>query len=264
MEEYLNNEFPWADSSKSFLMLDEGITSGIYRISNNLNKKVYIGSSKDILRRWDSHMKTLIKGNHSCRHLQNFFNKHNDIMFTFEILEECDERILFEREQYYLDTLDPFDLNGFNIAKIAGLPNFAVTEKEKLKLSEDRTIGFLQYDVSGKFIKRWDSAKILSLEMKTPRQSFNKACNNRLKTLKGFIWRYDDGKNPEQLSEDFMKKIVLKPQKKIFAYSCEGELIAEFKNSIDCQNKTGFYRKQIKKVCARTNNRYKNLFWVAE
>ena len=197
--EYLDDEFPWPVTSKSFLMLDNGVTSGIYKISNNLNKKIYIGSSKNILARWDSHMKTLNKGNHSCRHLQNFFNKYNDIMFTFEILEECDEKMLFEREQYYLDTISPFNSNGFNMARKAGAPQLAATQTGKLRLSKKRTIGFLQYDLSGKFIKRHNSAKLLGLRLNTPRESFNKACNGRLQTLKGFIWKYDYGNILDQL-----------------------------------------------------------------
>lgn len=245
-------------------MLDRGIRSGVYKISNNLDSKIYIGSSKNIPSRWDSHMKTLNKGVHSCRHLQNFFNENKEIIFKFEVIEKCDEKVLFEREQYYLDTLKPFGSNGFNIAKIAGLPNFAVTEKEKIRCSKNRTIGFLQYDLSGKFIKKHSSARLLAMRFKTPRESFNKACNGRLQTLKGFIWKYDDGNILDQLPQEFMKTIVLKPQKKIQAYSCEGELIAEFKSALDLQKRTGYDRKYIKKVCRRQDNRFKGLFWVLE
>jgi hypothetical protein len=57
---------------------------------------------------------------------------------------------------------------------------------------------------------------------------------------------------------------VLKPQKKIQAYSCEGELIAEFKSALDLQKRTGYDRKHIKKVCRRQDNRSKGLFWILE
>lgn len=132
------------------------------------------------------------------------------------------------------------------------------------KMSESRTIGFLQYDLSGKFIKRHNSAKLLEREFNTPRESFNKASNGRLQTLKGFIWKYDNGDILDQLPKEFMDTIVLKPQKRIFAYSYEGELIAEFKSALDLQNRTGYDRKHIKKVCRREDNRFKGLFWTLE
>ncbi len=36
--------------------------------------------------------------------------------FKFEVLEYCKEEILFQREQYYIDTLDP----EYNILRYAG------------------------------------------------------------------------------------------------------------------------------------------------
>lgn len=83
--------------------------SGVYKFTNLLNNKVYIGSSKDILYRYNEHI--LGKGN--SRVLLNAINKYGIINFTFEILEIYDIKItdtkesfrnyLYEREQYYLD-----------------------------------------------------------------------------------------------------------------------------------------------------------------
>lgn len=139
-----------------------------------------------------------------------------------------------------------------------------LSEEAIQKMSESRTTGFLQYDFSGKLIAIHTSNRALAKLFNTPRESFHKAANGRLQTLKGFIWKYLTENYENQLSEEFMSTIVLKPQKKIFAYSCEGELIAEFKSALDFQNRTGWDRKHIKKVCRRQDNRYKNLFWILE
>lgn len=76
---------------------------GIYKIENKVTKKIYIGSSYDISRRWTDHIYLLNKGIHHSVHLQNSWNKYGSSSFTFEILEECSN--ILEREQYYLNTL---------------------------------------------------------------------------------------------------------------------------------------------------------------
>lgn len=80
---------------------------GVYKILNNINNKFYIGSSIDILNRKRQHFSELEKNRHGNRHLQSSYNKHGKENFEFIILEECDESILMNREQYYIDTFNP-------------------------------------------------------------------------------------------------------------------------------------------------------------
>lgn len=90
---------------------------GVYKILNLVNYKFYIGSSNDIQSRWRSHKNALQNGTHGNLHLQNAWNKYGGENFKFEIIEECDPAIQFEREQFYLNTLNPFDDNGYNIVR---------------------------------------------------------------------------------------------------------------------------------------------------
>ena len=61
--------------------------SGIYKITNLINKKYYIGSSLDIKRRWKEHRRNLIKNKHNNIHLQKSWNKYGENSFLFEIIE---------------------------------------------------------------------------------------------------------------------------------------------------------------------------------
>lgn len=99
--------------------------SGIYKITNLVNGKIYVGSSCNIKRRWDEHKYELSHNTHSNGHLQKAYNKYGKNNFSYEIIEECDENDLLKREQYYLDILKPFTHteNGYNIQKIAGGTN---------------------------------------------------------------------------------------------------------------------------------------------
>lgn len=96
---------------------EEETVSGVYRISVDLSHKIYIGSSRDIKNRWDNHIRTLIQGCHSSSHLQRFYNKHKELSVSIEVLETCHPSELKKREQWYLDTLQPFGENGFNSMK---------------------------------------------------------------------------------------------------------------------------------------------------
>jgi group I intron endonuclease len=76
---------------------------GIYKISCTQDSRVYIGSSKDIKRRWSEHRKDLNKGNHRNHKLQIDWDAYGDESFIFEILEETED--LITREQFYLDKI---------------------------------------------------------------------------------------------------------------------------------------------------------------
>lgn len=90
---------------------------GVYKITNTVNNKFYIGSSKDIENRWKQHIDALVKKEHGNTHLQNAWNKYGSQNFKFEIIEECDPSVQFEREQFYLNELKPFDESGYNIVR---------------------------------------------------------------------------------------------------------------------------------------------------
>lgn len=90
---------------------------GVYKITNVDNGKTYVGSSIDIHYRWSQHKTKLNHDTHGNSYLQRAWNKHGANNFKFEIIEECEPAVQFEREQFYLDTLNPFDNNGYNLVR---------------------------------------------------------------------------------------------------------------------------------------------------
>ncbi len=92
-------------------------TSGIYRIVNTINGKLYIGSAVNLRDRKRCHFKELRHNTHRNSKLQHAWNKYGSDNFTFEIIElVLIPELLTAREQYWIDKLKPF----FNIARIAG------------------------------------------------------------------------------------------------------------------------------------------------
>lgn len=92
------------------------MNSGIYKIRNIKNDKIYVGSAKDFQARWDRHLKSLRKNKHHNIRLQRSFNIHGEKSFIFEIIEVAEyNKDIQKLEQYYIDTLNS-KVNGYNIA----------------------------------------------------------------------------------------------------------------------------------------------------
>lgn len=90
---------------------------GIYKITNLINHKAYIGQSLNIESRWKDHKSRAY--NQQCeeynRPLYASIRKYGLNNFTFEVLEECiDNNDLNEREQYWINYYDTFNA-GYNL-----------------------------------------------------------------------------------------------------------------------------------------------------
>ena len=81
--------------------------SGIYKITNTITGDFYIGSSKDIKRRWESHKwpSTWKKCPNNPMYLD--MQRYSIDKFVFEILEEVEEGSLKEVEQEFIEALKP-------------------------------------------------------------------------------------------------------------------------------------------------------------
>lgn len=112
--------------------------SGIYKIINILDNKIYVGSSIDIEKRLKRHKKDLLSNRHHSAHLQRAWNFYGQSYFSFEILEFCDPSLLLLREQFYLDKYKSYVPElGYNICENAGNTlGRKTTEKTKKILAE--------------------------------------------------------------------------------------------------------------------------------
>lgn len=80
---------------------------GIYKITNIINGKCYIGQSKNIEQRFKEHQyhkQTIVGSEIELYGLENF---------KFEVLEECDEARLDQLEEYYIKKYDSIK-KGYN------------------------------------------------------------------------------------------------------------------------------------------------------
>lgn len=78
---------------------------GIYKITNKITGQSYIGKSTNIERRWCEHKTPKAQGNNK---LHDDMKKYGIDNFVFEVLEECEKSILFDRELYFIRQTNPY------------------------------------------------------------------------------------------------------------------------------------------------------------
>ena len=94
------------------------MNSGIYSIICKIDKKLYVGSTKDFKVRKSVHFATLKSNTHTNRYFQRAFNKYGIENFEFKVIEEVVsiKEKLIEREQYWMDKFESYNPEkGYNL-----------------------------------------------------------------------------------------------------------------------------------------------------
>lgn len=107
------------DEQKKQILLENKGKSGVYRWTNKITAKSYVGSASNLSKRlYFYYSQNLIRseltrGNSA---IYSAILKHGLQNFRLEVIEYCERADTIEREQYYIDLLQP----EYNILKTAG------------------------------------------------------------------------------------------------------------------------------------------------
>ena len=100
---------------------------GVYQIRNRKNGKLYIGSTKNLLGKINSHKFQLKNGLHPHREMQKEFNEIGEEGFSFDVLDRLEPREdvnydyteeLKTLEAMWIEKLQPFGEKGYNRRRI--------------------------------------------------------------------------------------------------------------------------------------------------
>jgi len=115
--------------------------SYVYKITNKINNKIYIGKSNNPfnrLRRHFSIAKTVYDKNHKYQYIHRAITKYGKENFVLEIIETCDsEEIAYEREKYWIAELKS-NIYGYNLNK-GGFGGYTHSEDVIRRISQSKT-----------------------------------------------------------------------------------------------------------------------------
>ena len=148
---------------------------GIYRITNRLNNKFYIGQSIDVEYRIKQHTYEA----YDPQNLAYDSPLHQDIRkygwenFNAEILLECDKSELSQKEQELITA-------ALVLSKelVYNIRNDYISAK------------FAQFGLDGRLIKIWHSTKELREAGFNEIGNITKACRGTIRTSVGYLWRF--------------------------------------------------------------------------
>jgi hypothetical protein len=178
------------------------MSSGVYKIENIVNGRIYIGSSKDLKKRWWKHKSELRLNRHYSKEMQLDYNNFGEKTFLFQILETCKEEDLLNIEQKYLNILNPF----YNLCRYAGSPlGIKFSENHKQIISNalkgiyrpkgknnPRSKAIIQLDINNSFLARFDNARDIERKLNIEHSNIISCCKGRLKSSGGYKWLYED------------------------------------------------------------------------
>lgn len=215
---------------------------GIYKITNRVNGKIYIGQSRNIHARWIGH-KTAATNPNSKKDsvLYNAMRKYGIENFEIEVIEECLPEQLDDREIFYI-------------------------KEYKSCIKDNREIGYnmnfggsgnngygkpvCQYSLDGKYIKTFPSAAEAEREIRGKEgTSITNCCYGRILSWCGYMWRFE-GDTPPQPYKDTREKEVSQ-------YGLDGNFIKTFDSMALAAKEMGCYKTQISQCCRnRTGSCY--------
>lgn len=89
---------------------------GIYKITNKINGKIYVGQSNCIQRRFAQHKSPYEQQRFPNKPLYKAFKKYGIQNFSFEVIEQCSQEQLNIREKFWIKTLHSLcHQHGYNI-----------------------------------------------------------------------------------------------------------------------------------------------------
>jgi len=102
---------------------ETSVEAGVFQIKNNLNNKLFIGSTRNLKTINGTKFMLRTNGFTTSKELQNEYNQYGKDAFTFEILEILkksdnlyfnEKEALQEMEQKWLETLQPYGEQGYH------------------------------------------------------------------------------------------------------------------------------------------------------
>jgi group I intron endonuclease len=202
------------------------IISGVYKIENKINHKIYIGGSCNCRRRKYEHFRLLKLNIHRNERLQEEYNKYGKENFRFKLMKKCSREDLKTLESFYIEKLKSYKKSfRYNLYRLVKGNTKPKSTKEKLSLA--------------------NTGKVMSLESRNKMSIAKKGCKVSKETIEKRR-KSRAGYRPSEETREKMSKArighkpSLETRKKMSISATGRKLSDETKRKVSIESKKRF------------------------
>jgi len=222
---------------------------GIYRITNTINNKCYVGSSVDVYQRGCTYKHLIKRKKLHNKHLQLSVEKYGLDNFTFELLDKCDRNIsvfeLHQLEQFYINRINP-EYNKRTIVDTNHLLSHSEQTKDKISKSlkesfkngskvinriQEHNIKVSLFDLNGNHIQDFPGLAHCANFINVKYQSVTFAIKSKRRRIKNYIVLRTE---ESSLVNSFLNKPKINYSKKVTVMNVVTNETVEFSNCKTC------------------------------
>ena len=209
----------------------------IYKITNQKNGMVYIGSSIEVERRWRQHKEASIneKDHHYNYPLMVAFREFGIANFTFEVIDTLPTwEAMIEAEHNWIIKENCVNPNGYNQTDKTDSPMFDPAIAKKMSNTKREKYGkrVCEIDSSKNIINIWASLAEAGEKTGLDRFKISNVCNGTRLTTGNRVFRFLDNGNqivePEAKVNQVQLNRITKSSRRVGAYDKNNNLIQEF------------------------------------
>lgn len=191
----------------------------IYKITNLINGKCYVGQTKGSLDyRWYHHCHKSSK----CLGIHNAIIKYGKENFRIEEIDSATTKDeLNFKEAYWINKLNTISPCGYNLKTGGNDCTYSKESRQKMSKSIKEhwkkevfptSKLIYQYKLDGSFVKSWTSATAAARELNLQQSDISRCCNkvDNYKSAGGYLWSYDKTNDLQynRLGNGLKRKII--------------------------------------------------------
>jgi len=248
----------------------------IYKITNNINGKVYIGqTTKKLYERIKEHIYNSKRNSQYAIH--KAIRKYGENNFNWEIIDTATNRDeLNDKEVYWIGKYKSNSHLGYNMTDGGdGISGYKMSNEAKKKMSKSkigkyssgnhpRAKSVIQLSTSGEFIGEFATSKDASNEFGGDFSGISKCCKGEINSMYGFIWIYKDDYNENNVSKRVEMYRNNGAKRSVCKFDKDGKYIETFNSLTEASLSVGGNPSAILRCCKGKQKTHKGFIWKFE